>query len=164
MLNVKKRHCPEENVMSVLRGTFRLSIVVALLVAAYYAISAHLAAMDAEWEHRKLLITLRCGERFLGQDMSQYTNAAGLIDIGKAGCSNSSFWATFDEIRVAVGKQPPPPDQGWVSESERYSQVFWPKLNNALFAALAGFVVVNLGGLLFLGGRRVFRWILAGYR
>jgi hypothetical protein len=78
-----------------------------------------------------------------------------VIDIGKAGCSNSSFWATFDEIREALASDHP---------RDRYSQVFWPKLYDALAYALVAFVVVNLGGLLFLGTRSVFRWISAGYR
>ena len=89
--------------MRVARGTFRLSIAAAVVVAVCYAISAHLSAMDAAWENSKLWSTLRCGERFLDRDMSEFKNAAGLIDIGKAGCSNSTFWATFDEIREAVG-------------------------------------------------------------
>ena len=52
-----------------------------------------------------------------------------------------------------------------MSESDaRYSEVFWPKLHNAAFYALAAFIAVNLGGFLFIGGRGVFRWISAGYR
>jgi hypothetical protein len=39
--------------------------------------------------------------------------------------------------------------------------VNWLKLYEALFNALGAFVVVNLGGLLFLGTRGVFRWIRA---
>ena len=52
-----------------------------------------------------------------------------------------------------------------MSESDaRYSEVFWPKLHNAAFYALAAFIAVNLGGFLFIGGRGVFRGISAGYR
>jgi hypothetical protein len=142
--------------MNVLRGTFRLSIVVALLVAAYFGITAHVAAQNAASESWKLWFTLRCGERFLGQDMSAYTNASGLIDIGKAGCSNDRFLATFDEIREALASAEP--------SGDRYGEVFWPKLYGALFNALGAFLFVNLLGLLFLGTRRVFRWISAGYR
>jgi hypothetical protein len=60
--------------MKVLRGTFRLSIVIAILVAAYYGIAAYLAAENAGYEDWKLWKTLRCGERFLDKDMSSYTN------------------------------------------------------------------------------------------
>ena len=142
--------------MNVLRGTFRLSIVVALVVAAYYGISAHVAAQNDAWEDWKIWNTLRCGERFLGRDMSAYTNEAGLIDIGKAGCSNDRFLATFDEIRTALASAEP--------SGDRYSQVFWPKLYDALGYALVAFVAANLLGLLFLGTRSVLRWISAGYR
>ena len=79
-----------------------------------------------------------------------------VFDIGKAGCSSSTFWATFDEIRTALASDHPPRD--------RYSQVFWPKLYEALFSALGAFLFVNLLGLLFLGTRSVLRWISAGYR
>ena len=144
--------------MNVLRGTFRLSIVVALVVAAYFGITAHVAATDADREEWKLWGTLRCGERFLGRDMSSYVSPVRpeVFDIGKAGCSSSTFWATFDEIRTALASDHPPRD--------RYSQVFWPKLYDALGYALVAFVAANLLGLLFLGTRSVLRWISAGYR
>jgi hypothetical protein len=144
--------------MNVLRGTFRLSIVVALVVAAYYGISAHVAAQNDAWEDLKFWTTLRCGERFLGQDMSSYASPVRpeVFDIGKAGCSYSSFWATFDEIREALASDHP--------RADRYSQVFWPKLYDALGYALVAFVAANLLGLLFLGTRSVLRWISAGYR
>jgi hypothetical protein len=61
--------------VNIARGTFRLSIVIALVVAAYYGISGYKAAMDDEYEKQKLWTTLRCGERFLGQDMSSYARA-----------------------------------------------------------------------------------------
>jgi hypothetical protein len=144
--------------MRVLRGTFRLSVLVALMVAAYYGITAHVAAHNADREDRKHWSTLRCGERFLGQDMSKYTSPyrEEVIDIGKAGCSNSSFWATFDEIHMAIAQPDPPED--------RYNQVFWPELYNALFLALGVFLIVNLLGLLSLGARGALRWVRAGYR
>jgi hypothetical protein len=103
--------------MKVARGTFRLSIVIALLVAAYYAFAAHVAAVKSDAEDMKIWTTLRCGERFLSKDMSHYTKD-GLIDIGRAGCSSSSFLATFDEIRMMVARTDPP--------ASRYGEVFWP--------------------------------------
>jgi len=110
--------------MKVLRGTFRLSIVIALLVAVYYGIAAHLAAQDASYEDWKIWKTLRCGERFLDKDMSSYTNDGRVFDIGRAGCSNTGFLATFDEIRKAITQTDP--------SDSRYAEVFWPKLNGAL--------------------------------
>src|SRR5262245_13289100 len=102
--------------MNVIRGTFRLSIVIALLVAAYYGTAAHFAAQNAAAEDINIWITLRCGERFLGQDMSRFTNEAGLIDIGKAGCDleGKRFLARFDEIRKAVATAEPPNPYGQI--------------------------------------------------
>jgi hypothetical protein len=37
--------------MKIVRGTFRLSIVIALLVAAYYGITGYMAAMRADDEN-----------------------------------------------------------------------------------------------------------------
>lgn len=146
--------------MKIIRGTFRLSIVVALLVAAYFGIAGYKTAMDAEQENRKLWMTLRCGERFLGRDMSSYTSPVRpeVFDIGKAGCSDTSFWATFEEIREAVAHPDPP--EWW----RGFGEVFRSKLEEALFPVLAAFVAVNLAGFLFLGARGLFRWVRAGYR
>jgi hypothetical protein len=112
-------------------GTFRLSVMIALLVAAYYGITGYMAAMDVEQENRRLWTTLRCGERFLGQDMSRYAgpdpDRPEVIDIGRAGCSNGRFLATFYEIREALA-HPDPPEPG-------FGQVFQYKLLEALFAA-----------------------------
>jgi hypothetical protein len=65
--------------VNIARGTFRLSIVIALVVAAYYGISGYKAAMDDEYEKQKLWTTLRCGERFLGQDMSSYASLGRVL-------------------------------------------------------------------------------------
>jgi hypothetical protein len=146
--------------MKIIRGTLRLSVVIALLVAAYYGISGYFAALDVEKANRKLWSTLQCGERFLGQDMTRFASPSRpeVIDIGKAGCSNSSFFATFDEIREAVARPDPP------AEGRGFGDVFPFKLLDALFAALGAFLAVNLLGFLFLGARSLFRWVRAGYR
>jgi hypothetical protein len=143
--------------MNIPVGTFRLSLVVALVVAAYYGITAHVAAIDADQGERKFWSTLRCGERFLDQDMSRYANPTRpeMFDIGKAGCSGSSFWATFAEIRSALASDHP---------RDRYSEVFWSNLYGALFMASGAFLLVNLLGLLFLAARAALRWVWAGYR
>jgi hypothetical protein len=142
--------------MKVLRGTFRLSIVIAILVAAYYGIAAHLAAENAGYEDWKLWKTLRCGERFLDKDMSSYTNDGVVFDIGRAGCSDTRFLATFNEIRMAIAQTDP--------SDSRYAEVFWPKFYIGMSNALAFLVFVNLLGLVFLGARGTFRWVRAGFR
>ena len=92
------------------------------MVAAYYGISGYVAGMDAERENWRIWTTLRCGARFLGQDMSSYTNEAGLIDIGRAGCSDGRFLAKFDEIREAAARPTPP------EEWRGFGEVFQSKL------------------------------------
>jgi NADH:ubiquinone oxidoreductase subunit 3 (subunit A) len=143
--------------MKIIRGTFRLSILIALLVAAFYGIMGYMAGVVAEQANRKAWTTLRCGERFLDQDMSRFKNKDGLIDIGSAGCSDQPFLATFEEIREAVASPAPPslPGLGGVYRDFMYA---------ALFTAVAAFVLVNSVGFVLLGARGVFRWVRAGYR
>jgi hypothetical protein len=145
----------------VIRGTFRLSVVIALLVAVYCGISGYIAAVDADRETWRIWGTLRCGERFLGQDMSSYTSPVrpDVIDIGRAGCSNSTFWASYDEIRKAVARDAGPP-----AEELIFGRVIWLKLIEALIYAVTALVAVNLAGVLFLGARGLFRWVRTGYR
>jgi hypothetical protein len=146
--------------MKIIRGTFRLSILIALLVAAYYGIHAYMAGVIVKQENRRLAgnwTTLRCAERFLGQDMSRYTNEAGLIDIGGAGCSDRPFLATFEEIREAVASPASPS----LSLGAVYRDLL---LYGGLFAAVVAFMLVNLVGFVLLGARGVFRWVRAGYR
>ena len=90
--------------------------------------------------------------------MSRYASPirSEVIDIGRAGCSESSFLATFDEIRAALATADP--------SENRYKEVFWPKLYSAMLNAFSVLVVLNLAGFLFLGARGVFRWVRAGYR
>jgi hypothetical protein len=146
--------------MKVIRGTFGFSVVIALLVGAYCVIWAYVAALDADRETWRIWGTLRCGERFLGHDMTRYASPvrSDVIDIGRAGCSNSTFWASYDEIRAAVARSEPPP------EDLRFSEVLWFKSINALFFAVAAFIAVNLAGVLFLGIRGLFRWVRTGYQ
>jgi hypothetical protein len=144
--------------MNIIRGTFRLSVVVALLVAVGYGIWGYVAATRADDENWRIWTTLRCGERFLGQDMSKYISPVRpeVIDIGSAGCSNERFWATFEEIRDAVRRSEP--------EGIRFNEVFRYNLYGALFNAVAALVLVNLTGFVLLGARGLFRWVRAGYR
>ena len=68
--------------MSVLRGSFRLSVVIALVALLCSAVYAHFTALDAEQQAAESWRTLRCGQMFLNRDMGDYTNQYGLIDIG----------------------------------------------------------------------------------
>ena len=142
--------------MNIARGTFRLSIIVAVTVTLYFGIAAHVEAFKAESESRRIWTTLQCGKPFLDRDMSRYTNEYGNIDIGRAGCSSSSFFATFDEIRMALSSVDPP-------DADEYWRLFRIKGTDALIYGVFAFLLVNVGAFLFLGARKIFRWIAAGY-
>jgi hypothetical protein len=53
--------------MNIARGTFRLSIVIAILAAAYGGISEYVTIVKFNTEDTRIWTTLRCGERFLGR-------------------------------------------------------------------------------------------------
>jgi hypothetical protein len=55
--------------MSVLRGTFRLSVVVALVALLCSVVYAHFTALDAEQQAAESWRTLHCGQMFLNRDM-----------------------------------------------------------------------------------------------
>jgi hypothetical protein len=144
--------------MRVIAGTFRISIVAAIFVAAWVFAGGYLDASTADSEVRHRWRVLRCGERFLDQDMRQYTTQNGLIDIGKAGCSPPSFLASLDEVRTAL-LTTQPPDAG---------KQFWNAIRlsgkaaaiNAIFVIL----IINLCGFLCLAVLTVYRRLQVGYR
>jgi hypothetical protein len=151
--------------MNIVRGTLRISIVAAVLVTIVGAVASHFDVIKEQDRLRKnwtddtrLWKTLRCGSQFLGKDMTAYTNEYGLIDIGRAGCSDGRFLARFDEIREAM-KQPAPPKTESV-----YFPIYLPHMGVWLVLALIAFCVVNLLGLLFLAVRSAARWIKAGFQ
>ena len=151
--------------MNIVRGMLRVSIVAAVLVAIVAAVASHLEAFNEQnrviknWtDNARNWKVLRCGSQFLGKDMTAYTNEHGLIDIGRAGCSEGKFLTRFDEIREAMN-QPAP-----VLPETSYWAIFLPHMGIWLVIALIGFCVVNLLGLLFLAGRSAARWIKAGFQ
>lgn len=90
--------------------------------------------------------------------MKEYTNEFGVIDIGRTGCSNGRFLATFDEIRDAL-KRPVP-----LKPEADYLEIYLPHLGLWLLLAFVAFCAVNLLGLLFIGIRSTASWITAGFR
>jgi hypothetical protein len=90
--------------------------------------------------------------------MSAYTNEFGLIDIGRAGCANDRFLATWDEIREANASPEPQTPDGtyWTVYSQHFG--VWSAV------ALIAFFFVNMLGLLLLLSRTTLRWIGAGFR
>jgi len=138
--------------MRIIKGTFRLSIVIAVLAGIYAFVTAHMQAMEADQRNYELWLVLRCGEKFLNRDMSAYTNEFGNIDIGKAGCANRQFFARFDEIKEALAQaRPKSIYRDYVSAT--------PIIVQMIFA----FFVVNLLGLLVWISVRVFKWVRNGF-
>jgi hypothetical protein len=150
---------------NIARGMFRISIVAATLIAIAGAFASHFGtlaeqgrARESQREDARLWTVLRCGSQFLGKDMAAFTNEFGLIDIGRAGCSDSRFLANFDEIRDAM-KRPAPAEQElnywgtYLRES-----ILW------LAILLAAFCAINILGVILVAARKVGRWLVAGFR
>ncbi|MDP2355736.1 MAG: hypothetical protein Q8M31_06700 [Beijerinckiaceae bacterium] len=151
--------------MNILLGMLRISVVVAGLVAIVGAVASHFEAFKEQdriiksWaETTRIWKGLRCGSQFLGKDMTAYTNEFGLVDIGRAGCSDGNFLARSDEIRQALNEPAP------VMPDNSYLAVYLPHMGIWLVLALIAFCVVNLMGLLLLATRSAIRWIKAGFR
>ena len=142
--------------MRVLRGTLRLSVVIAILALGYGVIAAHMAAHEDAAKGRRLWSVLTCAKRFLDRDMAPFTNEYGNIDIGKAGCASEQFLATKYEIRDAL------------TQTDPYDERYWPKLQQKLqentLSAVLIFILINLAAVLFIAIRRVGHWIWQGYR
>ncbi len=143
----------------------RVSVVAALLVAIAGVVTAHFEVIKKQdriresWnEDTRIWKGLRCGGQFLGKDMREYTNEFGVIDIGRAGCSNGRFLATFDEIRDAINRPAP------VKPDSDYLAIYLPHLGIWPVLAFIAFCVVNLLGLLAIGVRSTANWIKAGFR
>ncbi|WP_161849249.1 hypothetical protein [Bradyrhizobium sp. CCBAU 051011] len=141
------------------------SVVAAIPVAIVGGVASHLEAFKEQdrviksWtEDTRIWKGLRCGSQFLGKDMTAYTNEFGLIDIGRAGCSDGKFLTRVDEIRDAMN-QPAPA----LSENS-YWAIYFPTMGIWLVFALIAFGVVNLLGLWFLAVRSATRWIKAEFQ
>lgn len=141
----------------ILRGTFRLSIVVALLIGGYTAVQDWRASVTEYQDEQKILRTLECGARAPPERLQRALNENGLIDLSKVGCSfDEKFFASFEEL--AKARDGTIRHQTWSSEG--------PSLNYAkvIVSAIIAFVVVNLLGLVSVAALWVFRWVAAGFR
>lgn len=142
---------------SMLKGTFRLSIAVAVLAAIYgfyEQLSAFSKLRDGNFE---MLLTLECGAKLSETTLKSAVNQYGNIDLGKVGCANRQFIASFSEIEQArtgamrrelTGKD----------FDVAYAGSF------AFSYAFIALVLINLAGLALAAARGVLHWIAAGYR
>jgi hypothetical protein len=141
--------------MNILRGSFRLSLVITAAVFLYGVWTAFLKADEAARTTYELWTTLRCGERLLKQDLSAHMNEYGNFDLGKLGCAHRTFWANKTEIETALNQTDP-------SRARRSEELNW-QLQLVGGSTLATFVGVNLLGVLALGLLQVARWVRNGF-
>ncbi|MDO9381553.1 MAG: hypothetical protein Q7T86_01695 [Hyphomicrobiaceae bacterium] len=142
--------------MNILKGTFRLSLLVGLAALGYFVWDALETANASAQKDVEMWSTLRCGERLLSVDTKPYENDYGLIDLGKAGCSGRQFLAHRHEIQAAIKQDSP-----FLATLRKERD--W-RLPIAYGDAVAAFVLVNLLGLCYLAARWAVRWVSSGYR
>lgn len=141
--------------MNVMRGTFRLSLFVGLAVTAYYVWQAFAKSSERYRKDFERWSTLRCAKHLLDKDTKQIENDYGNIDIGKLGCIDRKFWANKHEIQEA-----------WAASGPDYAiskGMFESDLHQAWVPGLMALIVTNLLGFAFLGMRRAYRWVAAGF-
>ncbi len=142
---------------NIIRGTFRLSVAIAVLAAAYGFYERWSSFAEARNDSWNMMMTLKCGSRLSEETLEPAVNQYGLIDLGKVGCASKQFWASSDELlRTRNG----------VMERELMGKRF--NLRNAaeysLACAVRILIIVNLLGFAFVALRAVFGWITSGYR
>jgi hypothetical protein len=142
--------------VNIVKGTFRLSLLVGAAALGWFTWDASQSAHRVAAYHREIWETHRCAGKLLGQDVRQYQNAYGNLDLGKLGCSGREFWANMGEIEKAQHELNPYNETWW-----RYFRI---DAQSAFWSALGLLVLTNLLGLAFLGARRAFRWVSDGYQ
>ena len=86
---------------NIMRGTFRLSVAVAALAAAYGFYERLAAFAEARNQSLNDVFTLECGARLSEETLKSAANPYGLIDLRKAGCASKPFLASSDELLQA---------------------------------------------------------------
>jgi hypothetical protein len=137
------------------KGTFRLSIVAAVVAAAYTAYEGWQANVQAYKDTLQMVLTYECGGRQPDDTLRAALNGTR-IDLSKVGCSHQPFfWASYSEIVQAR--------QGRLRREKLSSiSMFRMNVEGAAFNAAIWFVLVNLLGVLFLCGRTFVRWVHRG--
>jgi hypothetical protein len=141
----------------ILTGTFRLSIVAAVL-AGLYALYVKLDAWGKENDgNLRMLVALECGAQLPEARLKTAVNAYGNIDLGRLGCADRSFIASFDEIeRTKSGAM----------KRELTGKEFHFRYSAEYIAghAFIAFMLINLAGLAVVTILCVMRWIAAGFK
>jgi hypothetical protein len=146
--------------MNILKGTFRLSIVDAIMAAFWSAHARHKESMEwLEWQVG-WVNTVKCGARVGEAELRSSKNEHGLYDLSKVGCSPERFLTSNLELtQVANGTI----DYG----KHTWGNDIWPPKSNPAedaFQAGKAFALVNLLGLAAVVLRSVALWVIAGFR
>ena len=133
---------------SIMRGTFRLSVAVAVLAAGFGAYQRLAAYSETKDRDLQMLITLECGARVPEERLRQTVNENGLFDLGKVGCAKERFLASFEKLHKA---------RDGVMRREWQETKFDVKqaAEYAFAHAVVALVAVNLLGLAFVAVRAV---------
>ena len=137
----------------ILRDTFRLSIAVAGLAAAYAVYERSDAFEEAQNDRLRMTMTLECGARRPEENLRTAINEFGLIDLREIGCASKPFRASLEELRKAR-------DGDFRREWQAMKFDLTDAAEHALGYALVALIAVNLLGLVLFP----LRWIAAGYR
>jgi len=144
---------------AVSKSTFRISIVAAVVAAAYTAYEGWQSNVQAYNGTLQMVLTYECGGAQSDDNLRAALNGAR-IDLSKVGCSNRPFfWASYHEIiQAREGKL----------RREKLSDIPMFRVNlegaAAIVNAVIWFVLVNVWGVVFLCGRTVVRWIHRGFK
>jgi hypothetical protein len=140
--------------MNIFRGTFRISVVVALLSGAYVMFDSYRQQSDSRMEQLKIESVLTCGAMIESARLESVKNEFGLFDIGKLGCSDKQFWASQKELSDAKNGNL---DTYWTDSG--------PSLDYLRIATLSllAFVLTNFAGLAFWVVQRIFKWVMSGF-
>ena len=143
--------------MNVIRGTFRLSILVGLASLGVLWWQTQNEAHKAAGGSYELWSTVRCAGYLLESDTKPMENDFGNIDLSKhTSCSTRPFWTNRQEIADALKSESP--------YQARYAEEMKWRRHQIWQGALAMFLLTNLLGLAFLGLRAAYRWVWSGYR
>jgi hypothetical protein len=138
------------------KGTFRLSIVAAVVAASYTAYNGWQANLQAYNDTLQMVLTFECGGRQSDDTLRAALNGTR-IDLSKVGCSNQPFfWASYKEIVQAR--------EGRLRREKLSIPMFRMDIEGAAAMANAAiwFVLVNMLGVVFVCGRTVVRWVHRG--
>jgi hypothetical protein len=142
---------------AIVKGTFRLSIVAAVVAAAYAAYEGWQANVQTYNDTLQIVITYECGGRQSDDTLRASLNGTR-IDLSKVGCSKQPFfWASYNEIEQA---------REGALRRKKLSDIPTFRMNTEGAAATANgiiwFVLVNLLGVVLSCGRTIVRWIHRG--